>query len=181
MPFHGFLERRRRDRAAANLYLVVVEQARRPDFYARYGVPDTLEGRYDMIILHAWLLLRRLGAMPSERARVLSQSVFDRMFADMDRNLREMGVSDLRVGKRVQHMAEAFYGRAGAYDKALAEGGKAMEAALARNLYQSNGVEAAHLSAVAAYIHAQIRHIDGLTEGDLLGGEASFAPLEVMA
>jgi|AGTN01.2.fsa_nt_gi Uncharacterized conserved protein len=181
MPFSRFFERRRRERAAANLYLAVVEQARHPAFYARHGVPDTLEGRYDMILLHAWLLLRRMGAIASDEARPLGQAVFDRMFADMDRNLREMGVSDLRVGKRVQRMAEAFYGRVGAYDKGLAEGAGSLKAALARNLYQSDKVAPGHLDALDAYIKAQIAHLDGLDDSGLLAGEVSFSGVEAAA
>ncbi|MBC7952499.1 MAG: ubiquinol-cytochrome C chaperone family protein [Rhodospirillaceae bacterium] len=179
MPFRRFFERRRRERAAADLYLTVVEQARHPDFYTGYGVPDTLEARFDMIVLHAWLLMRRLGASADEAAKPLSQAAFDLMFADMDRNLREMGVTDLRVGKRVHRMAEAFYGRTGAYDKALGEGEAALQAALARNLYQSETVSSAHLAAMAAYVKAQVAHLDALNEGPLLDGAVSFQPPQV--
>lgn len=180
MPFRRFFERRRCDRAAANLYLRVVEQARRPDFYTGFGVPDTLEARYDMIVLHAWLLLRRLGTVPGEAVKTLSQTTFDLMFTDMDRNLREMGVTDLRVGKRVQRMAEAFYGRAGAYDKALGEGPEAFHAALARNLYQAEPAASTHLAAMAAYVKAQVAHLDAQDEGVLLDGTVSFQPPQVM-
>ncbi|MBC7906547.1 MAG: ubiquinol-cytochrome C chaperone family protein [Rhodospirillaceae bacterium] len=180
MLFGRFFERRRRERAAANLYMSVVEQARHPNFYTAFGVPDTLEARYDMIVLHAWLLMRRLGTAVDAAAKPLSQAIFDLMFADMDRNLREMGVTDLRVGKRVQRMTEAFYGRAVAYDKALSEGEDVLQAALARNLYQSDTVSSAHLAAMAAYVKAQRAHVDAQDEVTLLGGAVSFEPPQVM-
>lgn len=179
MPFRRYFERRRREGAAAKLYMTVVEQARHPHFYTGFGVPDTLEARFDMIVLHAWLLMRRLGTSADEAAKPLSQATFDLMFADMDRNLREMGVTDLRVGKRVQRMAEAFYGRAGAYDKALGEGEDALQAALARNLYQSETVSPAHLAAMAAYVKVQVTHMDSQDDGALLGGAMSFKPPQV--
>jgi len=179
MPFRRFFERRRRERAASDLYLKVVEQARQPEFYASFGVPDTLEARFDMIVLHAWLVLRRLGTVKSEQAKALSQATFDLMFADMDRNLREMGVTDLRVGKRVQRMAEAFYGRAAAYDKGLGEGGAVgLGDALTRNLYQGEAVAAGHVDAMAAYIKRQVAHLDGLGDQSLVDGNVSFQPLE---
>jgi cytochrome b pre-mRNA-processing protein 3 len=181
MPFRSFLEHRRRERAASDLYLKLVEQAREPIFYVSFGVPDTLEARFDMIILHAWLLLRRLGAVNSEAAKALSQATFDLMFADMDRNLREMGVTDLRVGKRVQKMAEAFYGRASAYDRGLADGGDALGAALARNLYQGETVAADHLDAMIAYINRQVAHLDTLADPSLLDGNISFLSPEARA
>lgn len=122
MPFSRFFKRRRFDDAANALYVALVEQSRQPAFYRDLGVADTLEGRYDMIILHAYMLFRRLGKGDDGGLRELSQETFDFMFNDMDQNLREMGVTDTGIGKRVQRMAEAFYGRTAAYDKALGQG-----------------------------------------------------------
>lgn len=177
MPFRRMMERRRRESVAASLYVALVEQARKPVFYTTHGVPDTLEGRYDMIVVHAWLLLRRLSALATEDAKALSQTVFDYMFTDMDRNLREMGVSDLRVGKRVQRMAEAFYGRAAAYDRGVDEGKESLRAALTRNLYQVGEVPAAQLDGIVAYVLAQVRHMDALDQETLLQGRLSFAEI----
>lgn len=178
MPLRRFFERRRRDRAATSLYLSVVEQSRRPAFYARLGVPDTVEARFDMIALHAWMVLRRLGKIGDEGATALSQAVVDLMFADMDRNLREMGVTDLRVGKRVRRMAEAFYGRAAAYDRVLGEGGDALKAALARNIYQAEEARPDQLDGLAAYVLGQLAHLDGQAAGPLLEGTVTFRPME---
>ena len=98
----------RHERAGFALYTAAVAAARDPSFYATLLVPDTLDGRFDLVALHAFLLIHRLR---SASRPDLSQAVFDAMFSDMDNNLRELGVSDLRVGKRVRAMWEAFHGR----------------------------------------------------------------------
>src|SRR5262249_19037461 len=103
------------------LYGAIVAQARLPAFYLAYGVPDTVEGRFDIVVLHLVLLFRRLGREPKE-ARKLSQGVFDRFCRDMDHNLREMGVGDLAVPKEMRRLGEAFYGRAEVYERALNAG-----------------------------------------------------------
>ena len=109
-------------------------RARQSIFFTEYGVPDTLDGRFELICLHAFLYLHRLKA-ERPRANRLCQSFFDRMFADFDRALREMGVGDLSVGKQVKRMARAFYGRIRAYEEGLAGNEAALRAALARNLF----------------------------------------------
>lgn len=174
MPFRRFFARRRREQAANALYHALVEQARQPAFYTTHGVPDTLEGRYDMVILHAYLLLRRLGAIAGEPARELAQDTFDLMFADMDQSLREMGVTDTGVGKRVRRMAEAFYGRVAAYDKAQEEGGDALERALGRNLYHTVTPEPGQLAAMAAYVRAQHGALAAQPDADVLVGRLTF-------
>lgn len=119
--------------AAEKLHKALVKAARRPGFYADYGVPDTLEGRFELIVLHAALVMRRLRAGGDE-GRIVSQKVFDVMFADFDAALREMGVGDSAVGKRLRSMGEAFYGRAQAYDEAIKTGdAAALSKALIRN------------------------------------------------
>ena len=112
-------------------YEAIVAAARHPVFYADWGVADTIDGRFDMITLHTFLVLDRLKG--SEE--VFRQRLVDELFSDMDRSLREMGVGDLSVGKKVRKMAEVFYGRVAAYDQALAGSRDALEAALARNVF----------------------------------------------
>lgn len=179
MLFRRFFERRQRERVASDLYLSAVTQARLPVYYAHLGVPDTLEGRYDMIIMHVWMIMRRLGRVGGEGAEALSRALVELMFTDMDRNLREMGVTDLRVGKRVLNMAEAFYGRAGAYDRALAEGGDALAAALERNVYQSGTPLAGQPAALAAHVRVQLAHLDSQDADALCEGKVSFPQIEV--
>jgi cytochrome b pre-mRNA-processing protein 3 len=115
-----FFERRRQAADAARaLYERAVAQARQPGFYTALGVPDSLDGRFDLVAVHVFLLLYRLKR---ERAAAapLAQCLFDVMFDDMDESLRELGVGDLGVGWRVKAMAKALYGRLAAYEAGLA-------------------------------------------------------------
>jgi cytochrome b pre-mRNA-processing protein 3 len=162
----------RRDRAIA-LYDTLVGQARRPAFYRDLGVPDTLDGRFDMIVLHAFMVLRRLrGAGPEGVA--LGQAVFEVMFADMDQNLRQIGVGDLGVGRRVKAMTRAFMGRVGAYDLACREGPPAIAAALARNVFRSE-VDVPAARALAAYVAASGAMLAALDDRAVMDGALAFA------
>ena len=119
------------------IYAAIVAQARRPSFYRDAGVPDSLDGRFDVLVIHAFLFLRRLKR-EGETAAEVGQLVFDAMFADLDQNLREMGVGDLGIAKRVRKMASAFYGRTAAYDEALdgySEDPQPLELAVKRNMF----------------------------------------------
>ena len=125
-----------------DLYAAAVTRARSPRFYADWAVPDTLDGRFEMIVLHVFLVLRHRKDQPE-----LGQAVFDLMFRDMDQSLRELGVSDVVVGNRIKEMARAFYGRVAAYEAGLAEPA-ALAEALRRNVYGT--LETAPAEAVAA-------------------------------
>ncbi len=156
------------------LYAKAVAQARLPVFYADREVPDTVDGRFDLLALHVFLMLHRLGA-EGRKTKRLSQDLFDLMFGDMDRSLREMGVSDMSVGKRVKEMARAFYGRIDAYEPALSDSAK-LEEALARNLYRGNEVKPATLSAMAHYIQSQVAALAALDAAALSEpGKSCFA------
>jgi len=159
--------------AAGRLYARVVEQARRPWFYEAGGVPDTLDGRFEMIALHAFLLLRRLKR-DSGRAAALNQAVVDTMFADMDASLREMGAGDLGVGPRVQRMAAGFYGRIAAYEAGLSGSDQALAAALRRNLYGTVEPDAAGTAAMCAYMRAAAARLSGQPLGSLRAGAVDF-------
>jgi cytochrome b pre-mRNA-processing protein 3 len=139
--------RKRRDRNITALYGAIVAQARHPSFYAAYGVPDTVNGRFDMIVLHLALLLDRIAAEPGP-VRALGQGVFDLFCSDMDDHLREMGVGDLAVPRRMRDLAEAFYGRHAAYRAAIeADDAEALENALARNVFSGRSHGAGRLAA----------------------------------
>jgi len=147
------LKRNRHERTGFELYGAAVAAARDPVFYTSLGVPDTLDGRFDLVGLHVGLLIRHLRRRPAP-GPALAQAVFDAMFNDMDVNLREMGVGDLSVGKRVRAMWEAFHGRAAAYEAALDDpDATKLEAALARNVWR--GGLAAGAAALAAVVRAQ--------------------------
>lgn len=164
------LRRNRHEAAGRALYEAAVAAARAPWFYLVPGVPDTLDGRFDLVGIHASLLVRRL-LRERPPGPALAQAVFDAMFSDMDVNLREMGVSDLVVGKRVRAMWEAFHGRAAAYGAALdARDAAALTRAVARNVWRL-GPEAPP-PAGAALVAEQM-----LAEEATLAGQ----PLEALA
>lgn len=117
---------------AYSLYAALVQQARTPELYTVLGVPDTLDGRFELIVLHVFLIFDRLRN--EDNTASLQQYLAEAFFDDMDRNLREMGVGDTGIGRRVQKMSEAFYGRLKHYAESL-ENPLALEAALRRNLY----------------------------------------------
>jgi cytochrome b pre-mRNA-processing protein 3 len=151
------------------LYGMIVAQARSPIFYQDFGVPDTVNGRFDAIVLHAALFLTRIES-ETETVRSLGQGVFDAFCRDMDENLREMGVSDLSVPKEMRRMGEAFYGRAGAYRAALAaDGDAALEEALLRNLFGGRQ-EAAAIPALAAYARAAVARLQETPSTAIAGG-----------
>lgn len=123
------------DAIASSLYGAIVAQARRPVLYTGFGVADTIDGRFEMVVLHLILVLDRLSREGAD-GQVLAQRLFDEHASQMDGTLREMGVGDLSVPKRMKKMAEALYGRAKAYRDALnADDHSALAAALARNVF----------------------------------------------
>jgi cytochrome b pre-mRNA-processing protein 3 len=171
----------RRDPQAATiaaLYGAIVAQARIPAFYLAYGVPDTPEGRFDMVVLHLALLCVRLRR-EGETAQTLSQGVFDMFCRDMDHNLREMGISDVRVPKTMRKLAEAFYGRLDAYDRALAaDGDEALVDVLSRNVL-GGATEAA--PRLARYARAATQEIAAAPMTDVRAGRLTFPDPEKFA
>jgi cytochrome b pre-mRNA-processing protein 3 len=158
--------------AATALYAAIVEQSRRPEYYSGMGVPDTLDGRFDVLVLNASLPMRRLTGA-GDRAAKVSQALFNLMFQDLDGSLREMGVGDLIVPKRIKEMGEAFYGRALAYDKALsANDPAALTEALVRNVYR--GAPAAGAIALAGYVQEAYRLVGMQTIEALCDGRIHF-------
>lgn len=160
--------------SAYALYNALVAQSRDPVFYTRMGVPDTVDGRFDMICLHAFLVIRRLQREGRE-ASGLAQRLFDIMFKDMDRNLREMGVGDLSVGRHVKRMAKAYYGRAAAYEHGITAGRDAMEAAVRRNLFRLSEPTDGQVAAVVDYTMAEDARLAALPFDDLTAGLLGFA------
>ena len=159
--------------AAERAYRRVVEQARRPEFFTGYGVPDTLDGRFELICLHAFFYLHRLKTAPE--ATAVGQRFFDTMFADFDRSLRELGTGDLSVGRQVKRMAEAFYGRIRAYDQGLAGDESALAATLERNLYGTAAASAEQVAAMTAHLRREAASLAVQPAAALLAGDIAFA------
>lgn len=179
MGIKGLFKRDPADGAAQALYRAVVEQARRPDFYRDLGVPDTLDGRFDMVVLHAFLVLHRLKAEGQAQGPV-GQALFDLMFADMDASLREMGVGDLSVGKKVKQMATGFYGRVAAYEQGLDAGVAALGEALRRNLYGTVEPAQGHVAAMAGYVRRQADLLATQPVAAVLVGQVRFGEPEAV-
>jgi cytochrome b pre-mRNA-processing protein 3 len=143
-------------KSAEELYAAAVAQARRPEFYASLGVPDTIDGRFELVALHTFLVLRRLKGQG--QAAEAGQALVDLFIQDMDASLRELGAGDLGVGRKVKAMAQAFYGRIAAYDSGLAGSAATLEDALRRNLFGTNpepGPDPATVSALAEYVRRE--------------------------
>jgi cytochrome b pre-mRNA-processing protein 3 len=152
------------------IYGMIVAQAREPTFYEHLGVRDTVNGRFDMLILHLWLVFRRLQSV--EEGSHLSQTLFDRFCADMDDNLREMGIGDLTVPKRMQAFGEAFYGRSAAYDLAFEAGDEELAQALSRNVFNGETMDSARV--LAAYVRETSRSLAQLPDGAVRRGAWAF-------
>jgi cytochrome b pre-mRNA-processing protein 3 len=166
------------------LYGMIVAQARSAVFFTRYGVPDTVQGRFELIVLHLVLLLGRLGrgdGAGNEPGRTLGQRLFDLFCRDLDDNLREMGVGDLAVPKEMQRLGEAFYGRQAVYRAALAAADEEeLEKAFARNIFDVVGVDD-RAARLARYARAAASQLDTEEEGALLAGRAVFPNPEAFA
>lgn len=160
---------------AAKLYAQILRQARQPYFYAKLRVPDTFGGRFDLLMLHAYLLFRRLRG-ESEAGRDLAQAVFDTMFDDLDRTLREMGVGDLSIGRKIKGMSEAFYGRLKAYEDSFALGPEALGQALSRNVFGTDAVAPEALR-LAQYAADSAEILKGLDLNAFYEGNIGFAAI----
>lgn len=173
MIFPRFGRSARPDTISA-LYGMIVAQARLPCFYRNYAIADTVNGRFDLIVLHLALVIERLTQDVGSRG--LGQGLFDRFCQDMDHNLREMGVGDLKVPKEMRRMGEAFYGRAQAYQAALsaADDGQALVETVTRNIYGGSPASLATAGRLAAYIRAAVRDLKGQEPASLRAGTVRF-------
>jgi len=178
-PFNHFRKPRIPSRGTIEaIYGMIVTQAREPLFYRDLGVPDTVNGRFDLLVLHLWMVLRRLKSI--EGGTETCQALFDRFCDDMDANLREMGVGDLTVPKRMQKFGEAFYGRSAAYDRALEAGAEPLAQALCKNIL--DGGDIGHARRLAAYASAVIAALAGLDDTAASNGSWRFpSPAHVAA
>jgi cytochrome b pre-mRNA-processing protein 3 len=152
------------------IYGMIVTQAREPLFYRDIGVPDTVNGRFDLLLLHLWMVLRHLREVPG--GVEVSQALFDHFCADMDANLREMAVGDLTVPKKMQKLGEAFYGRAAAYDMALSDNSEALAQAINRNVL--DGAQIDNARRLAAYTQAALASMAAESDASRLGATWKF-------
>jgi cytochrome b pre-mRNA-processing protein 3 len=163
------LRRRAETRRLADTLLAgLIARARRPVFYETLGVADTMDGRFDLLTLHAWLVLDRLV---QQEAEALSQSLVNALFVQFDEALREQGAGDMGMARRMTKMADAFYGRLKAYREAPDEA--ALGDAILRNLYRGDAGKVEQARAVAIYAASAREH---LAQADLSAGALDFGP-----
>jgi cytochrome b pre-mRNA-processing protein 3 len=176
-PFNHFRKPRIAPRGTIEaIYGMIVTRAREPVFYRDLGVPDTVNGRFDLLVLHLWIVLTRMKQI--EGGAGLSQALFDRFCNDMDDNLREMGVGDLTVPKRMQAFGEAFYGRAAAYDRALTAGDEALAQALCKNILNGQAIEKARQ--LGLYVKAAMTTLEEFDSATLQNASWKF-PSPILA
>jgi len=166
-----------RRRAVEGLHAAISAAARRPGLYTRLAVPDTVEGRFEALCLHVILVLRRLNRLPAPAADV-AQDLVNAVFAQLDASLRELGVGDMGVGKRMKKLGAAFYGRATGYDAALDAGdGAALAVVLARNVLGGAG----DAVGLAAYVLAADAALAEVNLDGLLGAGPPFPEPDAFA
>jgi cytochrome b pre-mRNA-processing protein 3 len=170
-PFNHFRKPRLVPRGTIEaIYGMIVTQAREPLFYRDFAVPDTVNGRFDLLLLHLWMVLRHVRTLPDGAG--LSQALFDHFCADMDANLRELAVGDLAVPKKMQKVGEAFYGRAAAYDMALTDSAEALAQAICKNVLDGGHIEQARR--LAAYVQGAMASLERETDVARLGTAWTF-------
>jgi cytochrome b pre-mRNA-processing protein 3 len=162
---NAFSRSKKARRAAERLYAALVRRSREPVFFASLDVPDTLDGRFDLLTLHAWAVLARTE--PDE-----AQALVNRIFVGFDEALREMGAGDISIGRRMKQFADAFYGRLKAYDGAGE--GDGLRQALVRNLYR--GTETPAAAVMSSYISRVRTQWTAAGEGELDLGSLPAPP-----
>jgi cytochrome b pre-mRNA-processing protein 3 len=166
----------RKDRSAEDsgtaIYRAVVVQSRQPALYGRLGVPDSVTGRFEMVVLHAVLMLERLRR-EGEKGKPVSQAVFDDFCRDMDQSLRELGFGDQAVPKRMKQLGENFYGRAHAYSAAAGDHAL-LTAAIARNVFGDTEAASAEAHRLAHYALAVDAALADVSWADLAAGRVAF-------
>jgi cytochrome b pre-mRNA-processing protein 3 len=149
---------------AGRLYGALVARSRAPVFFTAFGVPDTMDGRFDLIALHGWLALAQLKAGGRDDQ---AQALTDAIFIGFDEALREQGTGDMGMGRKMKAFADAFFGRLAAYDSAAST--EELAVAIARNLYRAGAPDARTraLAAYAATARESLRNSEGLDYGPL--------------
>jgi cytochrome b pre-mRNA-processing protein 3 len=170
-------ERARNRQIIGALYSEIVAAARREAFFSDWEVPDTPLGRFEMLSLHMFLLQHRLRGEAGV-AREIAQQLIDDFFTDVDQSLRELGIGDLGVPKRMKKLARMFYGRTTVYGAALDAGNREeLAAALARNV-RPDAQEWRHAGALADYVVSASKALGRQRIEDICAGSIVFPPPE---
>ena len=174
--FKLFLKNEPDPRKIALLYGAIMAQARSNTFFIRHGLNDDFETRFESLILHVLLVMRRLG----REGYSIKQALTDFMVSDLDRTLREMGVGDVGVLKRMKYFMEGYYGRMKAYDEALnSTDKKEILRVLDRNLFSATSTDLAKLELMRDYIDMQAAFLESQPISNIMDGTLLFKAIEV--
>ncbi len=160
--------------SAHGLYVLAVDRARAREFYEGCSVPDSVDGRFDLIVLHLFLIMDSLGRFPGRDSGRLRQKIFDVFFADMDQSLREMGVGDLGVPRRIKAMMQAFNGRCHAYRAGLDGGKDSLRGAIIHNIYRDVPPQGQGADKLADYVISSVPHLSQYQWQDFLDNRVRF-------
>lgn len=177
-----FLRRNKKIKDAAYLlFTEIVAQARLPEFYSNWRVADTLDGRFDLIILHVSLVVNRLELKGEDKQfSLLIRYLQEVLFDNMDMSLREIGVGDMGIGKKVKIMAEAYYGRAAAYADAIRSDNMTenLKLVIIRNIYREQEPGNVILDQFVSYVLVQVKFLENQTDEDLMRANISFEKVD---
>ncbi len=159
------------------LFSAVLNHTREPIFYQDLEVPDSFDGRFDLLCLNSYLMINRLNKVDGLKGRKMAQTFIERLHAEFERASRNIGISDVSIGKQVRKMTQAYYGRAQAYDTALkSEVTGGLEEALSRNVYAKceDPVSSNTLTGMASHVQQSISYLDQQVDESILKGEVEF-------
>ncbi len=164
-----------RKKNASVVYEKIITQSRSKQFYEFLDIPDTFDGRFELMVLHAFLVVRRLK--DSKKKLKFGRDIMTLLFDNFDLSLREVGVGDMGIGKKIKLMADSFYGRAFAYEEALKDDGELLEQTLNRNVFKKDERnKSKSLKMLADYIRKEALAIEKLSDSDLLDARLTFGP-----
>ena len=158
--------------AARALYATIVNQSREPGFFTLWGIPDTPSGRFEVLALHVFLVMHRMR--DDIDCAKLARSLSEQAVLDIDRNLREMGVGDLSVGRKVKSLTEGLYGRLGAYADGMERQNGSLGEELRRNLFSECEVQDSVVLTAELYLRREGNSLLAWDTADLLAGRISF-------
>ena len=162
--------------AARALYATIVNQSREPGFFTSWGIPDTPNGRFEVLALHVFLVMHRMR--DDIDCAKLARSLSEQAVLDIDRNLREMGIGDLSVGRKVKSLTEGLYGRLAAYADGMERQNGNLGEELRRNLFSEGEVQESVVLAAELYLRRERNSLLDWGTADLLAGRISFGPVE---
>ena len=171
-----FFSKTRQQKLAANVFKIIVNQSRKKTFYMNLGVPDTLDGRFELIVLHTFLVVRCLK--DTKYKRNFGRDIMTKLFDDFDLSLRELGVGDMGMGKKIKVMADSFYGRCKAYEEGLKLGDNELQGAITRNIYGGD-IDKKVALVIVNYVKSEAKYLENLSFEEINYGKFNFREIKI--